>query len=181
MVVAGAIMWAVKSDGPGFAALERLIHQRVLASAVVNADETEVRMLKPGHGKAITGYLSGYAGDADHRYVFYDFRPSRSETARQRCWQTIVVTYKPMATCLHLAGTHSAGRLVDVGMLGAWSEGLRGSASGDQPPAGPRSHDLDTQLYDLEDRAKEMSADDRRALRQAEAFANLGEDESPFR
>ena len=58
--------------------LERLIHQRVLASAVINADETEVRMLKPGHGKAITGYLSGYAGDADHRYVFYDFRPSRS-------------------------------------------------------------------------------------------------------
>ncbi len=58
--------------------LERLIHERVLASAVINADETEVRMLKPGHGKAIKGYLSGYAGDADHRYVFYDFRPSRS-------------------------------------------------------------------------------------------------------
>ncbi len=34
-------------------------------------------MLKPGNGKAITGYLSGYAGDTDHRYVFYDFRPSR--------------------------------------------------------------------------------------------------------
>jgi transposase/uncharacterized coiled-coil protein SlyX len=58
--------------------LERLIRQRVLASAVVNADETEVRMLKPGHGKTIAGYLSGYAGDADHRYVFHDFRPSRS-------------------------------------------------------------------------------------------------------
>jgi hypothetical protein len=28
--------------------------------------------------KAITDYLSGYAGDADHRYVFYAFRPSRS-------------------------------------------------------------------------------------------------------
>ena len=43
-----------------------------------NADETEVRMLKPGHGKTIKGYLSGYAGDANHRFVFYDFRPSRS-------------------------------------------------------------------------------------------------------
>jgi transposase len=40
--------------------LERLIRQQVLASVVINADETEVRMLKPGHGKAITGYLSGY-------------------------------------------------------------------------------------------------------------------------
>ncbi len=44
--------------------LERLIHQRVLASIVINADETEVKMLKPGNGKAITGYLSGYAGDS---------------------------------------------------------------------------------------------------------------------
>ena len=58
--------------------LERLIRRQVLASAVVNADETTVPMLKPGNGKAITGYISGYAGDADHRYVFYDFRPSRS-------------------------------------------------------------------------------------------------------
>jgi transposase len=58
--------------------LERLIHERVLASIVINADETEVKMLKPGNGRAITRYLSGYAGDADHRYVFYDFRPSRS-------------------------------------------------------------------------------------------------------
>jgi transposase len=46
--------------------LERLIHQRVLASIVINADETEVKMLKPGNGKAITGYLSGYAGGAAH-------------------------------------------------------------------------------------------------------------------
>ena len=50
----------------------------MLASAVVNADETRVPMLKPGHGKAITGYLSGYVGDADHPFVYYDFRPSRS-------------------------------------------------------------------------------------------------------
>ena len=35
-------------------------------------------MLKSGNGKAITGYLSGYAGDADHPFVFYAFRPSRN-------------------------------------------------------------------------------------------------------
>jgi transposase len=62
--------------------LERLIRQRVLESAIINADETEVKMLEPGHGNAITGYLSGYAGDIDHRYVFYDFRPSRSRDGR---------------------------------------------------------------------------------------------------
>jgi hypothetical protein len=50
----------------------------VLASIVINAGETEMRMLKPGHGKAINGYLSGYAGDANNRLVFYDFRPSPS-------------------------------------------------------------------------------------------------------
>ena len=37
------------------------------------------------------------------------------------------------------------------------------------------------QLYDIEDRAQEMSADDRRALRQAEALPILATDEGPFR
>jgi hypothetical protein len=55
-----------------------MICQKVLDRAVINADETEVRMLKPRHGKAITGCRSGYAGDADHPFVFYDFRPRRS-------------------------------------------------------------------------------------------------------
>jgi transposase/uncharacterized coiled-coil protein SlyX len=104
--------------------LKRLIYQRVLASAVVNADDTEVRMLKPGHGKAITGYLSGYAGDEDHRYVFYDFRPSRSRDGPRE----VLADYRGyLQTDGYIVYTslvrEAAGRLVDVA---CWAHGRRG-------------------------------------------------------
>lgn len=154
--------------------LERLIRQRVLASIVINADETEVRMLKPGHGKTIKGYLSGYADDADHRYVFYDFRPSRSRDGPAE----MLATYRGyLQTDGYSVYTslvrHSEDRLVDVA---CWAHGRRGFEE-----AIPATSDLlvheamiwTQQLYDIEDRAQEMPPDDRRALRQAKALPIL--------
>lgn len=145
--------------------LERLIRQRVLASIVINADETEVRMLKPGHGKTIKGYLSGYAGDADHRYVFYDFRPSRSRDGPAE----MLATYRGyLQTDGYSVYTslvrHSEGRLVDVA---CWAHGRRGFEEAIPATSHSLVHEAmiwTQQLYDIEDRAKEMSADDRRAL-----------------
>ena len=161
--------------------LERLIHQRVLASAVINADETEVRMLKPGHGKAITGYLSGYAGDADHRYVFYDFRPSRSRDGPRE----MLADYRGyLQTDGYIVYTslvrEAAGRLVDVA---CWAHGRRGFEEAIPATSHPLVHEAmiwTQQLYDIEDRAKEMSADDRRALRQAEALPILARMKARF-
>jgi transposase len=154
--------------------LERLIRQRVLASAVINADETEVRMLKPGHGKTITGYLSGYAGDLDHRFVFYDFRPSRSRDGPEE----MLATYRGyLQTDGYVVYTslvrRSAGRLIDVA---CWAHGRRGFERALPATSHPLVHEAmiwTQQLYDLEDRAREMSAEDRRALRQAEALPIL--------
>ncbi len=154
--------------------LERLIRQQVLVSVVINADETEVRMLKPGHGKAITGYLSGYAGDADHPFVFYDFRPSRSRDGPAE----MLANYRGyLQTDGYVVYTslvrHSAGRLVDVA---CWAHGRRGFEEAIPATSHPLVHEAmiwTQQLYDLEDRALEMSADERRALRQAEALPIL--------
>jgi transposase/uncharacterized coiled-coil protein SlyX len=154
--------------------LERLIHQQVLASIVINADETEVKMLKPGHGKTITGYLSGYAGDADHRYVFYDFRPSRSRDGPEE----MLADYRGyLQTDGYVVYTslvrHSEGRLVDVA---CWAHGRRGFEEAIPTTSHPLVHEAmiwTQQLYDIEDRAREMPADDRRALRQAEALPIL--------
>jgi transposase len=154
--------------------LERLIRQRVLASIVINADETEVRMLKPGHGKTIKGYLSGYAGDDDHRYVFYDFRPSRSRDGPAE----MLATYRGyLQTDGYSVYTslvrHSEGRLVDVA---CWAHGRRGFEEALPATSHPLVHEAmiwTQQLYDIEDRAHEMSPDDRRALRQAEALPIL--------
>lgn len=154
--------------------LERLIHERVLASVVINADETEVKMLKPGNGKAITGYLSGYAGDADHRYVFYDFRPSRSRDGPKE----MLADYQGyLQTDGYIVYTslvrEAAGRLVDVA---CWAHGRRGFEEAIPATSHPLVHEAmiwTQQLYDIEDRAKAMSAEDRRALRQAEALPIL--------
>ena len=154
--------------------LERLIYQRVLASAVINANETEVRMLKPGHGKAIKGYLSGYAGDADHRYVFYDFRPSRSRDGPKE----VLADYRGyLQTDGYIVYTslvrEAAGRLVDVA---CWAHGRRGFEEAIPATSHPLVHEAmiwTQQLYDIEDRAKEMSPEDRRTLRQAEALPIL--------
>jgi transposase len=161
--------------------LERLIRQQVLASIVINADETEVKMLKPGHGKAITGYLSGYAGDADHRYVFYDFRPSRSRDGPQE----MLGDYRGyLQTDGYVVYTslvrHSEGRLADVA---CWAHGRRGFEKALPTTSHPLVHEAmiwTQQLYDIEDRAHEMSPDDRRALRQAEALPILARMKARF-
>jgi transposase len=161
--------------------LERLIRQQVLASVVINADETEVRMLKPGHGKTIKGYLSGYAGDADHRFVFYDFRPSRSRDGPEE----MLAGYRGyLQTDGYVVYTslvrHSEGRLVDVA---CWAHGRRGFEEAIPATSHPLVHEAmiwTQQLYDIEDRANELSPDDRRALRQAEALPILAKMKARF-
>ena len=56
---------------------QRLL-QEILLSYVVQADETPVRYLGGAPGKASLGYLFGYGGDAEHPFLWYDFRPSRN-------------------------------------------------------------------------------------------------------
>ena len=55
---------------------ERLLRE-ILLSYVLMADETKVRYLGGQPGQSLLGYLFGYGGDADHRYLWYDFRPHR--------------------------------------------------------------------------------------------------------
>jgi transposase len=55
---------------------ERLLLE-ILLSYIIQADETKIRYLGGQPGKASLGYLFGYGGDMDHRYLWYDFRPHR--------------------------------------------------------------------------------------------------------
>lgn len=168
------LCWLLGRTARALRPLERLIRQEVLASVVVNADETEVKMLKPGHGKTITGYVTGYAGDADHPFVFYDFRPSRSRDGPEE----MLADYRGyLQTDGYVVYTslvnHSAGRLVDVA---CWAHGRRGFEEALPTTSHPLVHEAmvwTQQLYDIEDRSQGMSADERRALRQAEALPIL--------
>jgi transposase/uncharacterized coiled-coil protein SlyX len=161
--------------------LERLIRQQVLKSAAVNADETPVRMLKPGHGKTITGYLSGYAGDADHRFVFYDFRPSRSRDGPEEVLATYHGYLQTDGYAVYSSLVRdSAGRLVDVA---CWAHGRRGFEEAIPATSHHLVHEAMVwiqQLYGLEDRVCEMLPDERQALRQAEALPILARMKARF-
>ena len=162
--------------------LERLIRQRVLASVVINADETEVRMLKPGHGKTITGYVTGYAGDADHPFVFYDFRPSRSRDGPAE----VLADYRGyLQTDGYVVYTslvrHSAGRLVDVA---CWAHGRRGFEEALPTTSHPLVHEAmiwTQQLYDIEDRAQGDVGGRSPGIASGRGVADPGADEGPFR
>jgi hypothetical protein len=74
----------------------------------------------------------------------------------------------------------AAGRLVDVA---CWAHGRRGFEEAIPATSHPLVHEAmvwTQQLYDIEDRAKELSADDRRALRQAEALPILARMKARF-
>ena len=58
--------------------LVALLLEEILKSLVVQADETPVRYLGGVPGKSSQGYLFGYAGDVEHQFLYYDFRPTRS-------------------------------------------------------------------------------------------------------
>jgi transposase len=154
--------------------LERLIRQQVLRGAVINADETPVKMLKPGHGRTVTGYVTGYAGDLAHPFVFYDFRVSRSRDGPEE----MLASYRGyLQTDGYVVYTSlvsdSGGRLVDVA---CWAHGRRGFEEALQTTSDVLVHEALVwiqQLYDLEDRAREFPADERRALREEEAVPIL--------
>ena len=153
--------------------LVRLLQQQVLTSAVINVDETTVPVLKPGRRKAAKAYLWGYAGDADHRYVFYDFGGRGRDGPKE-----ILAEYRGYlqsdgyAVYTSLVD-ESDGRLVDVACC---AHGRRYFEEAIPSTSHPLVHEALVwiqQLYDIEDRARFMSNEDRRALRQAEALPIL--------
>lgn len=58
--------------------LVNLMRQLALESSIVQADETPVKQLDPGQGKASTSYLWAVLGDSEHPYTTFYFTEDRS-------------------------------------------------------------------------------------------------------
>ena len=58
--------------------LYRLMGERVLASHVVQTDDTPVAVFDPEGPRTRTGRIWTYVGDAEHPYIVYDYTPTRS-------------------------------------------------------------------------------------------------------
>lgn len=161
----------------------------LLRSYVIQADETPVKYLGQERGKSSTGYLFGYAGDAEHRFLYYDYRASRSRAGPAE----ILANYHGVLLTDGFSG-YEALVQESQGRLRAAACWMHARREFDEARA-TTSHPLVEEtlarirlLYDLEDRAKLFTAEQRRALREREAgplleqlFARLTETQGQLR
>ena len=144
--------------------------QEILKSYVVQADETPVRYLGGVPGKSSQGYLFGYAGDAEQRFLFYDFRPNRGRDGPRE----VLAEFRGV---LQTDGHSAYESLVKefperLTPAGCWMHARRYF----DEALVTTSHPLVAQslaaiqlLYDIDDRAKGLSFVDRRALHERES------------
>jgi transposase len=150
--------------------LALLLREEILKSFVLQADETFVRYLGGEPGKSSLGYLFGYAGDAEHRFVSYDFQPTRSRDGPRQ----ILTDFRGV---LQTDG-HSAyealvkefpDRLIPAGCWMHTRRGFDEALATTSHPLVAESLARIQVLYDIDDRTKGMSFDDRRALHERES------------
>ena len=145
---------------------ERMVN-RVLASHVVCTDDTTMPMLSPGAGKTKTGRMWVYVGDDDNPYDVFDFTTSRSRDGPAKFLASFTGT-------LLADGYGGYDGVVTAGNMtraGCWAHARRKfvDAEKSHPQIAREAVDLIGRLYDLERRAKTMTAEDRLARRQAES------------
>ena len=169
--------------------LANCLLQEILLSRVLQADETVVRYLGAEKGKSSTGYLFGYGGDADHRFLFYDYRADRSRAGPAELladYRGVLLTdgYSAYESLVK----ESQGRLLAAA---CWMHARREFDEARATTSHPLVEETLARirrLYDIEDRAKGMSAEERRALRDRESrpiverlFARLDEEHANLR
>jgi len=144
--------------------LAMLLRAEILRSFVVQADETPVRYLGEEPGKSSQGYLFGYAGDAEHRFLAYDFQPNRSRAGpREMLADFHGVLQTDGYSAYESLVREFPDRLIPAG---CWMHTRRGF---DEALA-TTSHSLAADslariqvVYDIDEQTKALSFDERRA------------------
>ena len=150
--------------------LARRLLEELLRSYVVQGDETPVRYLGEARGKSSLGYLFGYAGDLDHRFLYYDFRPDRSRDGPQQ----VLADYRGVLqtdgySAYQSLVTEFSERLTPAG---CWMHARRYFDEAQLTTSHPLVAETLARiqlLYDIDDRAKVLSRDERRALHERES------------
>ena len=146
--------------------LQSLIRRRLFGGDVLHVDETTLRMLAPGTGATALCYLWGYAGGRQSPYVTFDFREDRGREGPQ----ALLAGYSGYLqsdgySVYETLVQHSQGRLIDVA---CWAHARRKFDEACLVTGDPLAHEMlgwIQQLYDLEDRARDLSAEERKSLR----------------
>ena len=141
-----------------------------MQSWVQGIDETPCDILCPELGRTRSAYLYAQYGDAAHPYVCFAFASHKDEENVRR----IVGDYEGYLQsdayiCYELIAAASGNRIIAVG---CWAHARRKFEplieAGPHPQAAWILGEIQ-KLYDIEDRARDMTDDQRLALRQAES------------
>ena len=155
---------------------------RILQSKVMHTDDTPVTVLEPGRSGTHQGRFWVYLGDGDHPYTVYDYTPSRKRDGPAEFLRDFKGTkehprylqadayggYDGIYTAEEVGAGDSDAVLIECA---CWAHCRRYFVSvRTSDPV--RSHQVlgwVRQLYDIERDAKESTAHERRAMRQAGA------------
>lgn len=151
-------------------ALAERLRAEILRSFVVQADETPVRYLGSTPGKAALGYLTGYGGDAEHPYLWYDFRPTRNRDGPREVLAeyTGILLTDGYAVYESLVD-ESGGRLRAAGCWMHARRGFNEARFTTSHPVVEESLARIQLLYDVETRTRELSPSARQELRARES------------
>lgn len=155
------------------APLAELLRERVIESGLLGADDTPVRVLDGAHPAGVrTARFWHYRGFHQAPYNVFDFHESRSRDGPAEFLKGFTGWVKVDAY-----GVNDGVYLGSDSILASccWSHARRKffEAKSSHPSASAHALGLIWELYDIEDRARELSADQRLAMRQAEALPVL--------
>ena len=147
--------------------LIELMRSLVLASPVVQADETPVKMLAPGQGKTSTTYLWAVLGDRQHPYTTFSFTENRSRAGPAEFFadfEGILVSDAYIG--YELLSSHSQGQ---IRIAGCYAHARRKFE--ELHALGPTERTATAmgffqRLFDIEDELRELSDQQRHEQRQ---------------
>lgn len=142
------------------------LRQALLQIGVLHADETPVAMLAPGKGKTHRAYLWAY-GTTQYeplRAVVYDFAEGRSGTNARE----FLKDWRGKLVCDDYAGYKAlfTEGVTEIGCLAHARRKFHDLWANHKSPLAEEALTLFGALYDVEDLAKELDAEDRQRLRQ---------------
>lgn len=150
--------------------LVELMRSAAKESEVICVDETPVKLLRPGESQAATAYLWTLVGDQQHPYNVYYFTEDRSRAGPEQflqdysgvlvsdayvCYESLQSEWAEQLAwaCCH---AHARRKFEEVHHLGA-------------TPQTTRALSYFLMLFDIEDQGRDLTAEDRLALREKES------------
>lgn len=153
----------------GLEALADLMRKRLLASDLLGADDTPIRLLDDRHPAGIrTARFWLYRGYAAPYNVF-DFHESRSRDGPREFLKNFRGCVKVDAYGVEGGVYLSSGDRISASCCMAHARRKFDEAKSSHPSLAAEALAMFQELYDLEDQARELTADKRQALREREA------------